>query len=151
MIDFEGLASSREEIENILKDLQADEGLRLKPYKDTVGKLTIGYGHNLDDCGITERTANFMLSEDLTTVLVELDKRLPWWKKLSESQRRGLMNMAFNLGLPRLLKFEKMLKALRKGDGECAAAEALDSEWAKQVGTRAWRIAALYHNKAEGE
>lgn len=149
MIDFEQFATSREEIENILKDLRADESLRLKPYADSVGKLTIGYGHNLDDLGITERAAEFMLAEDLTAVLKELNDRLPWWKKISESQRRGLMNMAFNLGLPRLLKFEKMLKALRKGNGERAAAEALDSKWAKQVGTRAWRVAALYHNRGE--
>ncbi len=151
MIDLDNLEASREEIEDILKDLKSDEGLRLKPYKDTVGKLTIGYGHNLDDLGISERTAEFMLSEDLTAVLEELNDRLPWWKGLSKPQRRGLMNMAFNLGLPRLLKFEKMLAALRNGNSERAAAEAIDSDWAKQVGTRAWRIAALYHNRAEGE
>jgi len=149
MIDFDQLLSSREEIENILKDLRTDEELRLKPYKDTEGKLTIGYGHNLDDLGITERTAEYILAEDLTNVLEELNDKLPWWKKISESHRRGLMNMAFNLGLPRLLKFEKMLRALRKGNGERAAAEAIDSKWAKQVGTRAWRVAALYHNRGE--
>ena len=79
----------------------------------------------------------------------ELNNALPWWKDLTVSQRRGLMNMAFNLGLPRLQKFEKMLLALRLGDGERAALEALDSKWAKQVGKRAWRIAALYRTEGE--
>lgn len=151
MIDFSDLLTSREEVETVLRDLRSDEGLRLKPYVDSVRKQTIGYGHNLDDLGISERMADFMLAEDFTNTLTELNEQLPWWKNLTESQRRRLMNMAFNLGLPRLLKFEKMLKALRKGNGERAAAEALDSKWAKQVGTRAWRIAALYHNRSEGE
>ena len=143
MIDLKGLFVSREEVDDILADLRDDEGLSLKAYTDTVGKLTIGYGHNLADLGISERIANLILEEDLVNAIIELGERLPWWKDLPESQRRGLMNMAFNLGLPKLLKFEKMLRALRLGNGERAAAEAIDSKWAKQVGARAWRIAAL--------
>ena len=143
MIDLEGLSVEREEVDNILADLKADEGLSRKVYTDTVGKLTIGYGHNIDDLGISEHIANLILEEDLATVLVELDEQLPWWKDIPESRRRALANMVFNLGMPRLLKFEKMLRALRLGDGERAATEAIDSKWAKQVGARAWRIATL--------
>lgn len=144
MIDLEGFSISRPEVELILDDLRRDEGLRLKPYTDSVGKLTIGYGHNLDDLGISEHIASSILEEDFTNALIDLNRSLPWWKTLSEPQRRGLLNMAFNLGLPRLLKFKKMLAALKRGNSDRAASEAIDSKWAKQVGKRAWRIAALY-------
>lgn len=144
MIDLEDFATDREEVEDILADLRRDEGLRLKIYTDTVGKQTIGYGHNLDALGISEHIADLILEEDFVNTLTELNKRLPWWRTLTKLQRRGLVNMAFNLGLPKLLKFKKMLAALKKGKKERAAAEALDSKWAKQVGKRAWRIAALY-------
>ncbi len=144
MIDLEGFDISRTEVEAILEDLKRDEELRLKPYTDNVGKLTVGYGHNLDDLGISERIANLMLEEDFSNALIDLNRSLPWWKTLSDPQRRGLLNMTFNLGLPKLLKFKKMLRALESGNSERAAAEAIDSKWAKQVGKRAWRIAALY-------
>ena len=128
----------------IMADLQRDEGLRLKPYRDSVGKLTIGFGRNLDDVGITEREAEILLDNDMAKTFADLDRALPWWRDLPPFQQRGLANMAFNLGLPRLLTFKKMLAALEAGDGERAAIEALDSIWAGQVKGRADRIAYLY-------
>ncbi len=151
MIDLKALELSRAEASAILSDLRRDEGLRLELYVDSVGKRTIGYGHNLDDLGISEQIAELVLEEDFASAAADLNRSLPWWKELPEPRRRGLLNMAFNLGLTRLLKFEKMLAALKAGDGEHAAIEALDSDWAKQVGKRAWRIAALYRGKHEGE
>ncbi len=144
MMDLDELSISRDEVKTILSDLRRDEGLKLSLYRDTEGKLTIGYGHNLSDVGISLRCAEFLLEDDFATASNELDNELPWWKNLNKSHRRGLVNMAFNLGLPKLLKFKKMLSALRQHKGELAATEALDSKWAKQVGARAWRIAALY-------
>ena len=134
-------------IDSVLSDLKRDEGLRLEPYNDSVDKLTIGYGRNLDDVGITEREAEFLLENDLRRSLADLDRTLQWWRALSEASRRGLVNMCFNLGLPRLLTFKRMLAALEAGDGDRAAEEALDSKWAGQVGARAQRIAALYRVK----
>lgn len=144
MIDLDGVGVERIEVENILSDLRRDEGLRLKSYIDSVGKSTIGYGHNLDDLGISERVAELLLEEDFINTVTELNRRLPWWTDLPKSQRQGLANMAFNLGLPKLVKFKKMLGALKRGNKARAAAEALDSKWARQVGERAWRIASLY-------
>ena len=131
-------------IDSVLSDLKRDEGLRLEPYNDSVDKLTIGYGRNLDDVGITEHEAEVLLQNDIGRARIDLDRALPWWRALSEASRRGLVNMCFNLGLPRLLTFKRMLAALEAGDGGLAADEALDSKWAAQVGNRAQRIAALY-------
>lgn len=135
----------------LMADLKRDEGLRLKPYRDSVGKLTIGYGRNLDDNGITEDEAGMLLDFDVTVVTTELDRVLPWWRAMPLPARRGLANMCFNLGLPRLRGFVKMLAALRSGDWYAAADEALDSRWARQVGARADRIARLYRQAAAGD
>jgi lysozyme len=49
----------------IKAQLVRHEGLRIKPYRCTAGKLTIGIGRNLDDCGISQSEANIMLINDI--------------------------------------------------------------------------------------
>lgn len=132
----------------LLQDLQRDEGLKLKPYRDTVGKLTIGIGRNLDDRGITHAEAMHLASNDIEIVEYELDRNASWWRDMPEPGRRALANMMFNLGWPRLREFKNMLAALKAGKWDRAADEALDSEWAKQVGERSKRIAALFRSCA---
>lgn len=136
---------------DVLTDLKRDESFVSHAYQDSEGYWTIGYGRLVDERlsgGITEAEAAILLDHDLNRAVTELDRALPWWRKMSPSWQRGLINMRFNLGLPRLLTFKKMLAALQAGDGERAADEALDSVWAGQVGERADRIAALYRGIA---
>lgn len=127
----------------LIDELTRDEALRLKPYRDTVGKLTIGIGHNLDDVPITETAAKQICRDDVARTLAALDVRFPWWEDMSERRQRVIVNMAFNMGVPRLAGFKDMLEALRTGDYARAAAAALDSKWAGQVGDRAKRLAAM--------
>ena len=127
----------------LIQYLMVDEGFRSKPYKDTVGKLTIGYGRNLEDRGITEREAYKLLKNDAYEVMTQLDKVFPWWSTLTASRQCAVANMGFNLGIKGLLKFKRMLKALEEKKYHTAAEEALDSKWAKQVGDRAERIANI--------
>lgn len=129
------------QINQIISDLERDEGVRLKPYLDTVGKTTIGVGRNLTDNGITAAEARVLLQNDLFRVANELDRVAPWWREMSQLRQNALVNMAFNLGLPRLLTFKKMMLALQNGNFETAWAEAMGSKWAAQVGERANRIA----------
>ena len=128
----------------LVDDLMRDEGLRLKPYQDTVGKVTIGVGRNLDDVGITAQEAHMLLVNDIAVMESELDRNAFWWRTLPEPAQRALLNMCFNMGWPRLSGFKNMLSALRDGDYDRAAAEALDSRWARQVGARSQRIATLF-------
>lgn len=127
----------------LIKDLMRDEGVRLKPYRCTAGKLTIGIGRNLDDVGISEAEAGILLGNDVAKVVAGLDEALPWWRDLSEARQRALINMGFNLGLSGLLAFKRTLALLRAGEYEKAASAALESKWAKQVGGRAVRIAQM--------
>ena len=132
------------QINQIISDLERDEGVRLKPYLDTVGKTTIGIGRNLTDNGITAAEAKVLLQNDLFRVANELDRVAPWWREMSQVRQNALVNMAFNLGLPRLLTFKKMMVALENGNFEIAWAEAMGSKWAAQVGERANRIADCF-------
>jgi len=52
--------------------------LRLKPYRDSVGKLTIGVGRNLDDVGISAEEADVLLANDIAKAQAELKQALPW-------------------------------------------------------------------------
>lgn len=121
------------DIEKLKKDLLIDEGLRLKPYKCTQGKITIGIGRNIEDIGISKEEADFMLENDIDRVELELDRNFTWWRKMSEPRQRALMNMCFQLGIGGLLGFKKMLGAMERGDFVTASLEAMDSDWAEQT------------------
>lgn len=129
---------------DVLKaELVRDEGLRLKAYRDTVGKLTIGVGHNLDDVGISYAAAMQMLEDDILDVMGQMNSKLEWWATLDDARQRALANMAFNLGINGLLGFHHMLAAAKAGDFEEAANQMLSSKWAQQVGARAVRLAQM--------
>lgn len=121
--------------------LLRDEGLRLKPYKDSVGKTTIGIGRNLDDVGISHGEALMLLANDIESASAALRTQLPWTINLDEVRRAALVNAAFNMGIGGLLAFRHALASLQSGDYETAANQMLESLWAKQVGPRAVRIA----------
>jgi len=127
--------------ERVKQLLVRDEGLRLFPYKDTVGKLTIGVGRNLTDTGISESEAFLLLSNDIDRAWEDLTEALPWVEDLDEVRQHVLLNMAFNLGLAGLLKFRNTLALIRRGDYAGAAKGMLASKWASQVGERAKRLA----------
>lgn len=124
-------------MDSLKEQLKRHEGLRLKPYLCPAGKLTIGYGRNLDDSGISEAEAEAMLDNDITKFQRQVTEALPWTKSLDEARLGVLINMAFNLGTPGLLQFKKTLAAIEAGYYAKAAAMMLQSKWAKQVGSRA--------------
>jgi len=119
------------------------EGVRLKPYTDTVGKLTVGVGRNLTDKGISREEAYLLLDNDILEAQTAVIKALPWAVELDRPRFEILVNMAFNLGIAGLLKFERFLAAVQEGSWELAAVEMLNSKWAKQVGHRADELAVM--------
>lgn len=121
--------------------LMRHEGLRLKPYLDTVGKMTIGYGRNLDANGITRDEASYMLNSDIDRTVKALLAHLPWVLELDTVRQSVLVNMAFNMGVDGLLTFRNTLKAVQQDRYDDAAAGMLESRWAEQVGHRAVELA----------
>jgi len=132
---------------NLLNQLRRHEGLRLDPYKCSEGYLTIGYGRNIETNGISEAEAEFMLLNDLLACESEL-KNEGWYNQLDETRRAVVLNMAFNLGKPKLMQFKKFIGALSDDDYETASKEMVTgsdgvspSKWASQVGSRAYELA----------
>ncbi|MGH8660625.1 MAG: glycoside hydrolase family protein [Burkholderiales bacterium] len=119
------------------------EGLRLKPYRDTRDKLTIGVGRNLDDVGITRAEALMLLNNDIATVRNEVERAFQWFSSLNAVRKAVVLDMVFNLGLPKFRQFEKTIAAIKAKNWEKAAREMLDSRWARQVGVRAKELAAM--------
>jgi len=128
------------DLSRLSADLDRDEGLRLKPYVDSVGKITIGRGRNLTDRGISVVEAEFLFQHDLIGAITDA-RRFPWFDTLHPVRQAVVVNMLFNLGASRFRPFVKLIAALDRGDYDQAAAEMLDSKWAADVGTRAHRLA----------
>ena len=124
-------------------ELIRDEDLRLKPYRCTAGKLTIGVGRNIEDVGISKEEALFLLMNDMTRCEADLRNAIPAFDGFPENVQRALCNMVFNMGINRVMQFRNMLDRLNMRDWAGAADEALDSKWAAQVGDRAKRVAEL--------
>lgn len=123
--------------------LMEDEGLELSAYPDSLGYLTIGVGRLIDKRkggGITKTEALFLLNNDIDRHYADLVAALPWVESAPEEVKQVLTNMAFNLGVPGLLKFRTTLGLLEAGQYADAAPAMLDSAWAKQVGKRAQRL-----------
>ena len=128
---------------NLVSMLKRHEGFRGKPYHCTADKLTIGYGRNLDDVGITEVEAEFLLKVDTLCATDSAGNIFPGILSYTENRQIALINMVFNLGKTRFKKFRKMIDAIKCGDWESAADEAMDSMWYGQVGARAVEIVGL--------
>ena len=158
--------------ENFVNKLIAHEGLRLQVYKDTLGIDTIGIGRNLEDrgitkeeldwmdipnmdavyeYGITEADAMYLAKNDVQIVEKELVRAHPCVDKLDAVRQLVLMDMAFNMGVPRLRKFQKMWNAVHEKKFDIAAKEMLDSRWAVQVKSRSTKLAhAMHHGEFSG-
>ena len=129
----------------LIDQLKRHEGVRSHAYRDNAGYLTIGAGRNIDcdgGLGLSADEIDYLLHNDVDRCFSELEP-FDWFSELDDVRQDALINMCFNLGLTRLLHFNKMIDALQNKDFELAAAEALDSRWARQVGDRAVEVASM--------
>lgn len=132
---------SQDYTDQLIDDLKRHEGKKMKKgrhvvYKCPAGYSTLGYGRNVER-GITEAEAVYLLNNDIKWTVRELQESFPFFNGLSTVRKEVIINMCFNIGLPRLKKFKKMLAALEDVRFGVAAVEMLDSKWARQVGPRA--------------
>ena len=155
--------------EHLLEELVKHEGLRLQVYQDTLGIDTIGIGRNLKDrgiskeelkeldiptidhvyeYGITEADAMVLAENDVQIVEEELLRAHPCVEDLDAVRQLVLVDMAFNMGVPRLCKFVKMWNAIHENKFDAASKEMLDSRWANQVKSRSVKLANAMHNGA---
>lgn len=140
-------------VDQALADIRVAEGCRLTGYPDGGGVPTDGYGNTRGAVIgqiITQEKADADLMTNFAIACEDLDLRAPWWKIAPDPVRRGLVNMCFNMGWPRLSGFENMIAAGVREDYAAMADAALASKWASQVGARAVHIAELFKSAAAG-
>ena len=140
----------------VCQRLMIHEGLRLQPYYCSKKKLTIGVGRCIETNpftaeeekvigdwrhGITKCSAIYLLQNDVKKIYKELKSKLKFFKDLDGERQYALIDMAFNLGVSGLMRFSKMLDAIKRENYYEASKECLDSKYAKDVGIRAKRIA----------
>ena len=139
-------------IEKLKEQLIRHEALRLKPYKCSAGKTTIGIGRNLDDVGITNGEARLLLDNDINRCRVELFKMFDEFETLPENIQLVLADMIFNLGASRFRQFTKMIQAVSHEDWKEMSYQMTNSRWFAQVGTRAVNLIKMVNdvNELEG-
>lgn len=118
----------------LLDSIKQHEGFDGKPYRDTEGFLTIGYGTKLP---ISRAEAELLLNNRLEILKAELAQKEPMLLNLPPEKQDVLFEMAYQMGVNGVLKFKRMWKALENFDYIQAAVEMLDSKWAKQTPNRA--------------
>jgi lysozyme len=135
-------------------ELERDEGRRNRLYPDSVGKLTIGVGWNIEDNGLPDEIIDRLLDIAIDRAVRTLDALEPRWRELDDDRRRVLLNMAYNLGPLQLAKFHRFRQAIadwiehQEPEAlERGAREMLNSRWAKQVGDRAIRLADRWRGR----
>lgn len=129
-------------ISRLSKQLQIEEGVRLRLYRDPAGKLSIGMGHNIEDLGISATIADLLAQEDITNTLTWLGK-YAWFETLDEVRQAVVADMCYNLGPDGLLHFPTMLHAIQSKLYAAAADAMVASKWYTEVGTRAVRLVAM--------
>lgn len=132
---------------NAIDLIKLHEGKRLDLYKCPADKWTIGYGHNLEDNGITEAIADALLAEDIRDSESYL-KQYFWFTDLDHNRKAALTDMMYNMGPKTFSHFDHMIEALGEGDFERAADEAMDSKWYKQVKGRGETIVRILRTGA---
>lgn len=141
------VAVSENKMDKLIETLKRHEGVKSHAYKDSLGILHIGCGRNIENStehrgiGLSDEEIDFMLSNDIARTIQELSKEYRWFKELDDGARRdGIINMHFNLGRYRFGKFVKAIAHMEAENYDAAAAEFLDSRWAKQVKGRSLEV-----------
>ena len=140
-------------IEALREQLKVDEGVKYEIYKDHLGYPTFGIGHLIteddpehgepDGTEISEDRVNEIFESDVAKFVSEAKILFPDLDELPDVAQQVIVNMAFNMGRPRLSKFKNFIAGVNDNDWVRAAEEMMDSRWADQVGARATRLRNL--------
>jgi|TARA_B110000240_G_C13374766_1_gene399819 lysozyme len=140
-------------IEALREQLKVDEGVKYEIYKDHLGYPTFGIGHLIteddpehgepDGTEISEDRVNEIFESDVAKFVSEAKILFPDLDELPDVAQQVIVNMAFNMGRPRLSKFKNFIAGVNDRDWTRAAEEMMDSRWADQVGARATRLRNL--------
>lgn len=118
--------------ENLKWQLTKHEGERLQMYADSKGILTIGIGHNLEERGISPAVCALMFQEDIAESIEDAETAFPWYRDLNEPRQAVIVDLIFNMGLPRFLGFKKTIRFIENELYHSASEELKDSKWCRE-------------------
>ena len=137
-------------IEALREQLKIDEGVKYEIYKDHLGYPTFGIGHLITEndpehgkpngTKISEDRVNEIFETDVAKFVSEAKILFPDLDDLPDVAQQVIVNMAFNMGRPRLSKFKNFIDGVNDRDWTRAAEEMMDSRWATHVGDSAIRL-----------
>ena len=135
-------------IDKLKEQIKHSEGVRTTAYKDTLNNWTTGVGHlirlpdeeYLLEKELTDLEVDQIFTTDLNQAIDDARKFIDA-DSIPEEAFFVVVDMAFNLGLPKLMRFQNFQQALRDKDFVKASYEMLDSLWAKQLPNRSKRLA----------
>jgi len=121
------------------KRIKKNEGFSLKPYKDQLGHLTIGYGHlilpnetYLLKNKTTKLQLNSIFDQDFERALGDY-KRFIKQKHHNRKDKELLIEMIYQMGAKRVLKFKKLISNMQKNKKHLVCFEMMDSLWYTQT------------------
>lgn len=138
-------------INTLREEIEADEGCEYKIYRCSEGYPTAGIGHLLTEWDeeyydkpigtpVSEEQVQEWFVNDVQVAIRDCQDIFNSFDKLPEDLQHVFVNMAFQLGGPRLRKFRKMIAAVEMEDYNEVAAQMEDSRWFKQTTKRAQRL-----------
>ena len=138
-------------IDILRKEIEADEGCKYETYHCSEGHLTGGIGHLITEwdeeiyagpigTSIPEEQVQEWFEKDVQTAINDCKDIFNDFDSLPEDIQHVLINMAFQLGGPRLSKFKRMIAAVEVEDYREMSLEMEDSRWFKQTPNRAQRL-----------
>ena len=124
------------------KRIKKNEGFSLKPYKDQLGYLTIGYGHLIlpnENHLLKNKTnklqLNSIFDQDFERALGDY-KRFLKQKHHNRKDKELLIEMTYQMGAKRVLKFKKLISNMKKNKRHLVCFEMMDSLWYTQTPNR---------------
>jgi len=129
-------------MKDIVKQIIEDEGYRRTVYKDSLGKLTIGYGFLIDSLELDRDVCDIIIQRKIGKIIFKLLKRFAWFHDAPQVVKEVVINMSYQLGIDGFAKFKKTIEYIENGEYKKAADEMLDSVWAseKQTPERAKKL-----------
>jgi len=140
-------------MDQIKEDLVRHEGYVTEIYLCSEGYPTFGIGHM-----VTEQDMEFtwpvgtpvederilqVFHDDCKVAIEDAELLVSDLSSHPDRVIRVLVNMAFNIGRPRLSQFKNMLAAVEEQDYKTAAKEMIDSRWYHQVGRRSEELVEI--------
>ena len=135
-------------MEDVKQRIKEHEGFRDTVYSDSLGFATIGYGHLVlptdnfvEGVNYPKEQLEEVFDKDFQIALTSANELVDGLD-LNLIAKGVIVEMCFQLGKPRVMKFKKMWEALRNNDFEEAANQMIDSAWHKQTTSRCESLAA---------